>query len=235
MRVRGVITLSTVRSPSRSTRLTMLRSSLSMTPWSAPSATSRRISSSLTCSRVPLFMPSRRSSPRVTQIRKNANGVASQVSTRIGSAVAIAKRSGSTSAMRLGNSSPSSIWMKVMPDTLRTTPIGRLYWSTHGMSSASSATPMRSPIDAPSAAPALTCSSVMNTCTVARKFSGCWASPSATLARRLVSARCLSRLLRATIRAISLSAKKPFSSASSTTSEIWISIRDLCRRNQARV
>jgi len=29
--------------------------------------------------------------------------------------------------MRLGKKLASSIWMKVMPDTLSTTPIGRLY------------------------------------------------------------------------------------------------------------
>src|SRR5579862_7075268 len=95
----------------------------------------------------------------------------------------------------------------------------------YGKSSASIAAPMRSPIVAPSAAPAPTCNKVMKTCTVARKLSGECASASAVLARRLVTARCLSRLLRATISAISLSAKKPLSSASTKTSGISSDIR----------
>ncbi len=217
MRGRGVIRLSTLRSPRRSTRLTMLRSSLSMTPCSALSETSRRISSSLTRSLLARSTPSRRRIMRVIQISTKANGVASAVIMRIGMAVATANFSGLTRARRFGSSSPNSMLAKVMPDTLRATPIGTAYWASNGTPRRSSKWAMSSPILAPSAVPVPMPISVMNTCTVDRKRSGVCASDSAICARRLVTAICFRRNLRDVIKAISLSAKKPLRKARKTT------------------
>ena len=78
--------------------------------------------------------------------------------------------------------------------------------------------PMTSPIASPPSKPVRTPVRVMPICTAERKFSGFSASASALVARLLVAAICLRRLLREVISAISDMAKKPFISTKASTS-----------------
>ena len=122
MRMRGVIRLAALRSPRRSTRFIMLRSSASITPCSWLSLTSRRISSSVTC---PASVSSSRSSlsrPRTETLSSQTAGVAIRDSQCIGMATSDASRSGASSASRLGNSSPRTMVRKVIRPIASTMP-----------------------------------------------------------------------------------------------------------------
>ncbi len=109
IRVRGVIRLSVLRSPRSRTRFIILRSSASITPCSWLSLTSRRISSSLTADASVLSSRSSFSSPRIEAVSSHTAGRAIQATQCIGTATAVARRSGASSARRLGSNSPSTM------------------------------------------------------------------------------------------------------------------------------
>jgi hypothetical protein len=110
-----------------------------------------------------------------------------------------------------------------MPSTTRPSESGFAYSAMLGYCERYSAS--GSAMAAPPNAPASVPTSVMPTCTVARKRSGLSASSSA---RRAVwspaSARCCSRDLRAETRAISLMANTPFATSSSRTTRTSVPI-----------
>ena len=179
MRVRGVITLSAVRSPRRSTRLTMLRSSESITPCSCAFAHQQ----------ADLLLGD---APRPSLVDAAAGAAAArarrdQQRTRTAWRAGDRKRIGQATAhgesfpgrqrpMRLGTSSPSRSEMNGDQHERRaTTPIGRAYGveprRCRRAGIGDHARPSTSP---PNAAGASACSRVMQTCTVERKLSGCF-------------------------------------------------------------
>ncbi len=127
MRLRGVIRLSAVRSPRRMTRFIMSRSWASITPASWLSATSIRISSSVTCAASSLPRPSTFSTSWVVLDRSKTKGRASLASQLIGIATRPAMASERVRARRLGTSSPKISVMKVISETARAVPTSRAY------------------------------------------------------------------------------------------------------------
>ncbi len=202
----------------------MLCSSSSITPASTLSATSRRISSSVTTPRPCVSMRSRRSSRPLEALSNHTNGEVIRASTSIGMAAYDATFSGAASASRLGTSSPITIWMYEISAKPSTMPAPRAYGSSQAMCSPVSTAAMWAPSASPATAPVTSITRVMPTCTVERKRSGASAWRSAAAALRLVRAICLRRLGRDATKAISDSAKKPLHSASTKTSAISVSI-----------
>ena len=228
IRLRGVIRLSAVRSPSRITRLTMSRSWASITPCSWLSATSMRISSSLMVPASSRPRPSRRSTRRVLCESSHTNGKAIRASQDIGRATAPAMFSGAVIASRLGTSSPNTRVRKVISTTARVLPSScdqgwgcpsRLKEAGAASPGNSSCSPpaMARPIAAPPNRPVRMPIRVIPICTVDRKLSGFSARASALAARRLDWASCLSRLLREVITDISDIAKKPLTRTRAST------------------
>ncbi len=209
IRLRGVIRLSAVRSPRRMTRFIMSRSWASITPASWLSATSMRISSSVTEADSSLPRPSTRNTSRVEWDSSQTPGAAIFASQLMGSATRPAMSSERVRASRLGTSSPKISVRKVIRATARVLPTTPEYANAGNMPCSHSA--MVRPIASPPNRPVRMPIRVIPIWTVDRKFSGFSESARARSARLLEPAICFSRLLREVMTDISDMAKKPFS------------------------
>ena len=104
--MRGVITVLTRRSPSRSAISTISVSACGMWPVAVPSRSIKLISSSVTGAAPSLRNGTRRSTRSVEALKNHSIGAPTRAIARISCANAAAIRSGWTSAMRFGTSSP---------------------------------------------------------------------------------------------------------------------------------
>ncbi len=227
MRLRGVIRLSAVRSPSRITRFIMSRSWASITPASWLSATSMRISSSVIDADSFLPMPNMRNTSRVERASTHTPGAAILASQPIGTATTPATSSELRSASRLGTSSPKISVRKVISATARvlpmTTEYGRGLPTSSNEAARAGNTPcsqlaMASPIASPPNTPVRMPIRVIPICTVDKKsFPGFRPMPGPAQLVLLEPAICFRRLLREVINDISDMAKKPFNTIRAMT------------------
>ena len=198
---RGVMMLSTERSPNRKVFSTIACSTASTTPDSAPCSTSARMSCSVTPAAAAVPSPMARSTRLVVAVSSRTIGPPTRDNTPMGRATSAATRSGLDNAIFLGTSSPMMSERKVMAVTTMANATDVAYGASHvtrvNCSASTSAMPT------PPKAPASTPTSVMPTCTVERKVLGLAARSSAARAPAspVSSTRCSSRVRLAVITA----------------------------------